>query len=622
MAASVPSKENKAKGGAKKASLIDPIYQKYTRSVLRALGSTEFYEFFMDALSRAENEIQFSNRKLVKTVDLTWVDAVEDSLEGFQEIISSPRNVIKEEELIVNIANAKKAGSDTVRHLAQHGSLVEDYNVQTGEVRPSKLMQRFREDSIGIYENALVYTTLEHAFHFVKIRHDALFGAMSDEFGAKLKVHTNMETATELVHLDMFLHIKNTDDTLKTDEKNADTFSRISRIYRVLSVYMNSQFSQQLRSVNRVKGTIHKTNVLKRNPNYKKIVKLFEFLREYDDIGYTIKVVEQNPEVTETFQRDIFLNTMFQYLVLKGYLEDEEDRQTPAPAKEKKRTLKPKFIHQIIEELTEDYDLPDVEVRKVLIEELTKAQLMQEEAAERRRLVEEQQQRKKAEAERLRKEKEAEKERIRQEKEAEKERIRQEQEAEKQRLKQERMEREAEDRRRSKRFKKDLAAFHEGLQDRLEARRQAAEKEIAQQQDYLDAAQLLEEAEQRKLEAAERKRKRMQEAREKAKREKLLAEERARREAQERIERARREKEEQEERERQERLAAEEAQREALRQQAIVILSPVIEEVKAFHDQLGANRQRRADYIDAVNKLKAEWEAARRERQARRSGQS
>ena len=109
----------------KKPGLIDPIYQKYTKSVIRALGSTEFYEFFMDAVSKAENEFQFSNRKLEKTVDLDWVDAVEETLEAFQKIVSNPRNIIREDELIVNVANAKKAGADVVRHLSQHASLVE-----------------------------------------------------------------------------------------------------------------------------------------------------------------------------------------------------------------------------------------------------------------------------------------------------------------------------------------------------------------------------------------------------------------------------------------------------------------------------------------------------------------
>lgn len=400
-------------------SLIDHIYRRFVRGISRAIGSTEFYEFFMDSISGARNEFQFSNRRVVKSIDLKWVEAIEEALDAMQNIIASPRNIIKEEELIVNVAHAKRAGAETVRHLAMHSSLVEDFNENSGDVRPSKLMQRYREDSTALYENRLVFTTMEYAHHFVKVRYDALLEEMGDEFGAKLKVKSDMASATEQVHLDMFLHIKNMDSALETDAKNEDALSRISRIYRVLTTFMNSEFAQQMSKLPRTKGTVNKTNVLKKNPNYKQILKLWDFLKLYDEVGYTIRIVEQNPEINQRFQEDIYRNILFNYLILKGYLEDESSRRIPQPKREKEKVLKPKIIHQIIEELTEDYDLTDVEVRKVLIEELTKEQLMHEEAMERLRMVEEQQG-KKDEEERQRKARiRQEKERLRQEKEAE-----------------------------------------------------------------------------------------------------------------------------------------------------------------------------------------------------------
>lgn len=601
-------------GTKKKISVIDPVYLKFTKSVIRAIGSTEFYEYFMDAISHAENEIQFSNRRMEKWVDRSWVHEIEDSLEAFQKIIATPRNVIHEEELIVNVANAKKAGPDVVVHLAQHASLVEKYDPQTGDVRPSRLMQKYREDSIGLYENRLVYTVLENAYHFVKIRNDALFAEMSDEFGAKLKITSNMDSATEHVHMDMFMHIRDIDSTLDTDGKHINVFDRVSRLYRILSVYMNSPFAQQLAKLPRVKGVITKTNVLKKNPNYRAIVKLGEFLSKYDDIGYTVNIIEQNPAVSEEFQRDLFHNVLFNYLVLKGYLEREQDRRMPAPMKEKKRALKPKFIKEIIEELTEDYDLPEVEIRKVLIEELTKEQLMQEEAAERRRLVEEQAQRKKEEAERLRQEKEAEKERIRKEKEAEKERIRQEKAAEEERLRQEKINRDIEDLRRSKVLKKEIRYFAENLEKNLKARENAHAKKAAELKEFEDAAKLVEEAEQRKLEAEEREKKRLKEERERIRREKQLAIERARQEELDRLERERQAKLAEEERlrreeeERQEQLRREQEARDiaataAYSEQIVIFLDTLpqrlalrqeeMERARAEHEQLEQERQRR-----------------------------
>ena len=79
------AKEDKS---SEEKSLIDPIYKKYVRSVVRSLGSTEFYQFFMDALECAQNEIQFSNRRVEKIIDIKWVEAIEDALGGFQTIVS------------------------------------------------------------------------------------------------------------------------------------------------------------------------------------------------------------------------------------------------------------------------------------------------------------------------------------------------------------------------------------------------------------------------------------------------------------------------------------------------------------------------------------------------------
>lgn len=609
----VAEQKKKTTGKTGSPALIDPIYQKFTRGVLRAISSTDFYEFFMDSVSRAENEFQFSNRKLEKAVDLTWVEAVENALPAVQNIVANPRNVIREEELIVNAAHAKKVGPDVVRHLSQHASFVEDYNNRTGDVRPTKVMQKFRDDSEDLYENRLVFTTMEMAWHFVKIRHDALFDSMSDEYGAKLKVNSTMDSATEHVHMEMYLHIKEVESAMDADERNADTFNRISRIYRLLATFMNTKFAQQMAKVPRVKGNIIKTNVLKKNPDYRKVEQLFEFLRNYNDIGYSIRVIEQNPHINETFQRDIFHNIMFNYMILKGYLEDDSDRVIPTPPKEKQRMLKPKFIHEIIEELTEDYDLPDVEIRKVLIEELTKAQLMKEEAEERRRLVEEQAKRKKEEAERIRQEKEAEKERIRKEKEAEKERIRQEKEAEKQRLFHERMMQEAEDRRRGSIFRRYMEEFEEHKKDRLEARAKAMEKLALEKQDFADAAQILEEAEQRVFEQQERERIRRQEEKARLEREEELKKERIRQE------KLRRQEQERLERERREQLELERQEQELAREREL--LRDYIVEMTMFIDSLAARRKLREAYAEELRLEQLRFEEERRQRRAQKTGQ-
>ncbi|MBE6788363.1 MAG: hypothetical protein E7539_01725 [Ruminococcaceae bacterium] len=596
--------------------MAEILFQKYVKSTIRTLGSTEFYDSFMSAMAHAQNEIQFSNRRMEKLVDTEWIDAIEQVLTGFQNIIENPRNVIREDELIVNVANARKTGSDVVRHLATHASLVEDFDEESGNVRPNKVMQKYREDSIGqVYENRVVFTTLEMAYQFVKIRHDALFEAMSDEFGAKLKFKTDMESATESVHMDMFLHIRDIDGALDTDDKNREVFNRISRLYRILANDMNSHFARHMSRYPRIKGTVTKTNVLKKNKNYRSIIELLEYLRGYDDIGYTIKVIEQNPSIDEAFEQDIFRNTMFQYLLLKNHLERDKDRRLPAPVKEKKRTLKPKFIKEIIEELTEDYDLPDVEIRKVLIEELTKEQLMREEAAERRRLVQEQAERKREEKALQRKQKEEERERIRLEKEAEKERIRLEKEAEKQRLLIERMEREQEERRRSSIFKKDIKRFLKDFDERLYKRSEEAEQEKISAQDFEDAAYILEETERIKKEEAAIKRQRRRQELERLHQLELEEKERALKKEEEEREALRLKKLEEENllklKERQ-RLEKERAEREIKDREAV---SDLLKETLTFNSRIADRLKLREQQKLEQNRLKAEFDEEKRRRQ-------
>lgn len=592
----------------KKDSLIDPIYKKFTKSVRRAIGSTEFYEFFMDAMSRAENEFQFSNRRMEKVVDVRWVEAIEASINAMQLIVASPRNIIREDELIVNIANAKKAGSDVVRHLAQHGQLVEDFNPDTGDVRPSKLMQKFREDSEDLYENRLVYTTIEMAHHFVEVRYNALFEAMGDEFGAKLKTSTNLETAVELIHFDTFMHVKTKDSALDVDEKNGDILSRIDRLHRLLTVFMNTAYAQQMSKLNRVRGNLTKTNILKKNPNYRKICDLYDFLRRYDDVGYAIKITEQNPQLTEQFVEDIFHNTLFQYVVLKGYLENEEDRLLPAPMKQKKRKLRPKVIKEIIEELTDDYDIPDLEIRKVLIEELTKEQLMLEEAEERRRLVQEAEERKRLEEELRQKILQEEEEKRQREAEAEAERLRLEEEERNRIEKVRELEQKLDDERRKMIFNEELLYFTDKLYDHLDQRSQLAEsmKMIEPVEDPLEVAIALAEKERAEIQAEIER----EEAERKAKEEA----ERLEREAREAEERRIREEEErrlyEEEQERIRILRAEEAEAERVRvleetkQKAadVSAVNPYMMEIRYFQVQLTARRQKRVQLIEDEKK--------------------
>ncbi len=549
------------------AKHIDQIYKQYTSRIIKYVSSTEFYDYFMMMVEGGKNTMQFSNRKVEKTVDETWVTAIEAVIKPMEEVINNPRNFIVQEEIIVNVALAKKITPDTVRHLAQHGSLIDRYDEVEG-VRPNRLMEKSKEDSWNTYENRFVYTLLEMTYEFVNKRYEAIFAAMNEEDGAFLKLSTEAASYNESLSVNVDIRVRQQEDLLSADQKNESIFARIARLHRLLNNFRSTRFAKEVAKYGKIKPPLVRTNAIAKNPNFKACHKLWNFILAYNDVGYNINIYEQNPDISEDFMMDIYHSIMFDYIILKNYLDNPQDRQVHTNSKMKHRKLKPKFIKEIIEEIVKNYDLPDVEIRKILIEEITKAQLMKEEEAVRLKLVEEKEKemrkrRQEEERERARKAKEELKERIRQEKEAEKERLRLEKEKQKE---EERLQKQREQFQREEdtlevdivleiqKCREDIQAYLERKQAILEQQQKQAEEALQRQR----------EEEQRKAqlakEAAERERQREAErlAREKAKEKERAAKEKA---AQAEKERLAREKAKEKERAAKEKAAQAEKER-------------------------------------------------------------
>ena len=51
-----------AKSTESGTATVDKLYVAYTRSVIRAVSSHEFYRFFLSACGRGSNTFQFTNR--------------------------------------------------------------------------------------------------------------------------------------------------------------------------------------------------------------------------------------------------------------------------------------------------------------------------------------------------------------------------------------------------------------------------------------------------------------------------------------------------------------------------------------------------------------------------------
>ena len=426
--------------------LIDSIYKKFTSKAFKALSSPEFFDFFMSMMKNGDQTFQFTNKHLDMNIDERWVNIIEDTVPALQAVARDPRVIITQEELITNVVQVRKINAQVVQHLIAHSYLLDAFDEETGEVRPAKMLNILKEETWDTYENRFVYTLLVKTYEFVRKRFRDMQELMGDDLGAHLKIKAEGYSRMEHLWIDQDLKIQQKDDFFDSDDPNS-AFFRIKKIYENLMELMASRFAKEMKKFSKVNPPLVPTNAIKKNPYLRKCHKLWDFIWSYYDVGYSVEIREQNPEINQKFEQDIYNNIMFTYIILKGYLEENRDRALDKHSKARRTTIRPKYIKEIIEEFVQSFDLPDVEVRKILIQELTKEDLMREERGERYRLVEQkrvadERRKREAELERARKmkaaEREAEKkarEKERQRKQKEKEKLKQAQRLEKEREK-------------------------------------------------------------------------------------------------------------------------------------------------------------------------------------------
>ena len=115
-----------------------------------------------------------------------------------------------------------------------------------------------------------------------------------------------------------------------------------------------------------------------KDPSYRTCYKLWQFMESYDDVGYTIEERDTALEFDEEYLLQMYTNMITNYTVFKSLLESDP-RKMSELAEKKYEPVRPKFVKEIKEEIVEDRNIPDVEIRQVFVEEVTQAQLEAEE---------------------------------------------------------------------------------------------------------------------------------------------------------------------------------------------------------------------------------------------------
>ena len=354
------------------ADTINELYAKYTEQVGETLEEDRYFQYLFEMVQAGNNTLQQKNRILHKVVDESWLTVVEEGIDAIFNIVDKPRRFITTAEEVVPVALARKITADSVRHLSQNTQFITTN--AAGEIRPTHILNVSTEESYDLYENRFVYHLIQRLFAFVDKRTDVIFWSTGDETCNVMSMESKIDDAYEEISYKVEMTIKNRQSFVENDSDNMDVFKRIDRVRRMSRTLRNSSFCDLMNGCARVYSPIQRTNLMMKDPDYRACYKLWQFIESYDEVGYTIEEQDSALEFDEEYLLQMYTNLITNYTVFKSLLESDPRQMTEIETKHRD-PVKPKFIKKIEEQIVDDYNIPDVEVRKVIIEEVTQAQL-------------------------------------------------------------------------------------------------------------------------------------------------------------------------------------------------------------------------------------------------------
>ena len=220
----------------------------------------------------------------MKEFNYEWVDKLEDVIPYIDNILRNPKRFIINDEEIVKVELAKRVTVESVIHLSQHTNLIQKIE-DNGDVKPSKILNINREESMDTYENRFIFTLINNTRQFYEDRISATAGNSYciDKNIMRYEAITKVDADDLKISIDLSDISKIVKET--GGEKNH--ISLKDRLYKIkvqLDGFTGTELWQTLNRLHvaPVRSPIRKTNVILKNPNFRKAEELWNYIQSFE----------------------------------------------------------------------------------------------------------------------------------------------------------------------------------------------------------------------------------------------------------------------------------------------------------------------------------------------------
>ena len=334
-------------------------YDEYLYYLSTILKQEDFYSEFSDQILQGKSSFQVSQRFQKQIFDESWIDTLEDCIVALDTIVRNPRKFIVVEEDIVDISLARSISVESVKHLAQHTNFISSVT-KDGMVIPSKILNTSKEESYEIYENRFIYTLLLKTKDFIGRRYNLIkqSSANSDQIVVNVTSDFGLDKDSNITYT-MSTTANMPVESVVGTEENHSLLERVERINSIVGSFLASPFAKEMVSCALVRPPITRTNVILKDPNFKKALVLWQFIESYNKVGFEVETVTETrdlaPSVAEKYRDLIYLNT----LVIESMAARAEGGLIEEKELEKQKNLENEYLTKNIDDFVPD-DFPQL----------------------------------------------------------------------------------------------------------------------------------------------------------------------------------------------------------------------------------------------------------------------
>ena len=299
-----------------------------------------------------------------KQFDYEWMTILEDTIPYIDNILRNPKRFIINEEEIVKVELARKVTVESVIHLTQHTNLIQKID-DDGDVKPSKILNINKEESMDTYENRFIYTLLTDLRFFFEQRTKETSGVSYclDKRNLAYEANTNVLGENLKISLNVSDVTKNVNEHAG-DSATMTYAERIKKLKTQIDGFFGTELMQTLSRlhVSPVRSPIKKTNVILKNPNFRKAEALWNYLQTY-----------RSKDKKEKEKRDYFdkgiLKEEYDQAFLMAFIANRNYMSTSSS------TTEANIINQMMQRLIDNLLETDLELTEDKIAELFEKQI-------------------------------------------------------------------------------------------------------------------------------------------------------------------------------------------------------------------------------------------------------